>query len=107
MPEKFEDYIYINKIYLTFLGIWPLDDKASYSRRIIHKFHPVAIIVSISIFLFIPMLLDLFIVWGDFNAVVQNLCLTVHTVNTIIKFSHIVSRKKLIKVRIYFNLLRH
>ncbi|XP_043470369.1 uncharacterized protein LOC122503759 [Leptopilina heterotoma] len=43
------------------------------------------------------MLLDLLMVWGDFNAVVQNLCLTAHSVNTIIKFSFTVKKKKLIK----------
>ncbi|XP_051156417.1 uncharacterized protein LOC127278655 isoform X2 [Leptopilina boulardi] len=97
MTEKFENYIYINKMYLTLLGIWPLHDKASYLRLTIHKFHPVTIIMSIAIFLVIPMLFDLYMVWGDFNAVVQNLCLTVHSVNTLIKFSHIVTKKKLIK----------
>lgn len=99
MIEKFEDYIYINKMYLTLIGIWPLHDKASKFRIIIHNFHPVIIIISITIFLVIPMLLDLFMVWGDFNAVVQNLCLTAHSVNTIIKFSFSVKKKKLIKVR--------
>lgn len=96
--EKFEDYIQINKMYLSLLGLWPLSDKASSWRNCINKFHAIAIIILLLTLLIPPMILDLYFVWGDINAVVQNLCLTVHGIFIVLKFIHVISNKNIFKV---------
>lgn len=96
--EKFEDCIQINKMYLSLLGLWPLNDEASSWRNCINKFHAIIVIILLLTLLIPPMLLDLYFVWGDISAIVQNLCLTVHGIFIVLKFIHVNSNKSTLKV---------
>lgn len=98
VKESLENYIYINKFYLTLIGLWPNEKSDSLWRTYIHKFHSLLFASLLWTLLLLPMLLDIYIVWGNNYALFQNISMTVHGVSVCLKFTHIATNQTTFKV---------
>ncbi|XP_033225850.1 odorant receptor 13a-like [Belonocnema kinseyi] len=95
--EKFEDYVYLNKICLSSVGLWPLADGVSKWRLYLNNFH---IFITYALFLLvmlIPEALDLYMVWGNIDAIVENVCVNIYLASAAIKFYQMIVKKKTFK----------
>lgn len=99
--EKFEDYIYINKFFLRFIGLWPNGENNTAWRKFIYKFRLFLFPSLLWSLLFLPMLLDVYVVWGNNYAIFQNLCMTVHAFCICLKFTHIAANQTALKVLLH------
>ncbi|XP_051164632.1 odorant receptor 22a-like isoform X2 [Leptopilina boulardi] len=95
--EKFEDYIYINKFYLIFIGLWPIQDNDALWKIYFHKFHLFTFTLCFWMLLLLPAILDIYIVWGNSYALIQNLFMTIHLLSLSLKFTHVAINQTVFK----------
>ncbi|XP_014219935.1 odorant receptor 13a-like [Copidosoma floridanum] len=77
---SFDDYTFLNRWGLTFLGIW----KCRRTRGLPHRVH-VAVLFGFLFSLLIPQWLDLYILWGNIDANAETFVLNVFTVTALLK----------------------
>ena len=104
--EKFEDYVYLNKMCLSTVGLWPLVNEAPKWRFCLQNFHIFAAYISLWLFGLIPEVLDLYMVWGNINAIIDNLCVSIYIFSSITKFSQMILKKKTFKVQTSLTIYR-
>lgn len=103
--EKFENYMYINKLYLGLIGLWPNEKSDTVWLCYIYKFRLFAFPCFLWILQLLPMLLDLYIVWGNNYALFQNMCMTIHVLSVCLKYTHIATNQALFKVSTLYNII--
>lgn len=99
--EKFDDYIYINRLYLKLIALWPNEENNIVRRIFFHKFRLFIFAIFLWILLLLPLLLDLYVVWGNSYAIFQNVCLTIHAFAVCLKFTHVAMNQTEFKVLMY------
>ena len=98
---NFDDYVYLNKIFLSIVGLWPLTNGKSTWRKNIQNFHMFTVYFLLFFGLLMPQLLDMYMMWGNMSAIVQNICNTFHAIMLLLKFPHLISKMNTFKVRLY------
>lgn len=100
--EELEDYIYINKVYLKLIGLWPYENNDKLLTIYLHKFRLLVFSSLLWIFFFVPLILDVYIVWGNSYAIFQNMSMTVHVFSVCLKFTYVASNQANFKVQILY-----
>ncbi|XP_011505125.1 PREDICTED: odorant receptor 13a-like isoform X2 [Ceratosolen solmsi marchali] len=82
---NFDDYIFLNRWALTFLGMWTIDNRFDHGvAKILHRLH-ITFLFVLMLLLIIPQWLDLYIFWGNINANAETVVLNVFTITAILK----------------------
>ncbi|XP_015604269.1 uncharacterized protein LOC107272058 isoform X3 [Cephus cinctus] len=89
---KFDNYILLNKFGLRLLGLWPIPEDSAKWKFTLKKLH-VSLVYVLLLSLLVPQLLDLYILWGDVDANVENLCTSLTTFTVLAKLTNIVASR--------------
>ncbi|XP_033225851.1 uncharacterized protein LOC117178532 [Belonocnema kinseyi] len=95
--EKLEDYVYLNKMCLSLVGLWPLSDGVPKWRLYLQNVHIFIAYALLWLILLIPDALDLYMVWGNIDAMAENLCVNIHLITAATKFYQMIVKKKTFK----------
>lgn len=101
--EKFEDYIYVNMLYLKLIGLWPTQESDTVWTIYMHKFRLFLYAFFLWILLLVPLLIDIYFVWGNTFAILQNLCMTIHAFAACYKYTHVAANQTNFKVLLQCN----
>lgn len=100
--ETLDEYIHINKLYLKLIGLWPAEKNDAAWTIYINKIRVFVLISLLWTLLVLPMLLDIYIVWGNSFAIFQNACMSIHTLSVCLKFTHVAVNQTVFKVLLLF-----
>nr|QGW50333.1 odorant receptor 3 [Chouioia cunea] len=93
----FDDYTFLNRWGLTFLGIWRNESKADRSfRKVLHNLH-VLVLFGLMTLLLIPQWLDLYVFWGNIDANAETFVLNVFTICAMNKLYYFHSARRVFK----------
>ncbi|XP_046743743.1 odorant receptor 13a-like [Diprion similis] len=92
-----EDYIRLNKINLSILGLWPLPDGAPKWRQALQFFQNIVVFILFSM-LYFPAIVDLYMYKGDIQMNADNLCTTMTMCAVITYIPYFALRRKTLKV---------
>ncbi|XP_058796035.1 odorant receptor 9a-like isoform X2 [Phymastichus coffea] len=93
----FDDYTFLNRWGLTFLGVWRDEGKADrLLRNCLHNFH-VLILFGLMTLLLVPQWLDIYVLWGNIDANTETLVLVVFTICAMNKLYCLLSARHIFK----------
>lgn len=87
VTPTFDDYTFLNRWGLTFLGIWKneKDEKSDgFAKNILHRIHTIVLFVLMTLLL-IPQWLDLYVLRGNIDANAETFVLNVFTITALLK----------------------
>ena len=80
----FDDYTFLNRWGLSFLGIWREEKNVGYIERWLYKIHVATLFVLMTLLL-IPEWLDMYVLWGNIDATAETFVLNVFTICAMLK----------------------
>ncbi|XP_008206776.1 odorant receptor 78 isoform X1 [Nasonia vitripennis] len=96
---SFDEYTFLNRWGLTFLGIWKSDAEARGGplRRFLHRLH-VTILFTLLMLLLLPQWMDMYVLWGNIDANAETFVLNVFTITALLKLWCFLSARQIFEV---------
>ncbi|OXU17100.1 hypothetical protein TSAR_015328 [Trichomalopsis sarcophagae] len=92
--RQYDDCIFLNRLGLTIVGIWPLEQNASRLRIVLRRIHLGAIYV-LMLSVVIPQWFDIYCLWGNIDANTETFMSNVFMIAVMIKISNFLNSMRL------------
>lgn len=99
LDVSFDEYTFLNRWGLTFLGIWKSDAEARGGLlwRFLHRIH-VTILFALLMLLLLPQWMDMYVLWGNVDANAETFVLNVFTITALLKLWCFLSARRVFEV---------
>lgn len=95
--DKYDDCMYLNRLGLLLIGIWPLEQSASNLHFLFRQIH-LCVIYSFIIFLLMMQWLDIYYFWGNIDATSETFMTNIFIFAVMMKITNFLKSMDIFKV---------
>ena len=100
--DSFDDYTFLNRWGLTFLGIWRGETLTQgWLTKLLHRLH-VTLLFTLLVMLLVPQWLDMYVLWGNIDANAETFVLNVFTITALLKLWCFLATADIFQVRLHY-----
>ena len=97
IERKFDECIYLNKLGLLWIGLWPYRNDTMLLYTFLRKIH-LFLIYILMLFVIIPQWFDIYTLWGDIDANTETFLSNVFIIAVMIKIFNFLKSMNIFKV---------